>query len=74
MKAQILRGSKSEIAETVVRINGEIQEVIVFIDEPSDHVVMPSEGDIFAEMESFTVRVGAVDYSRDSLYTPLEGE
>jgi len=74
MKAQVLRGSKSEIAESFVRIDGEIHEVIVFIEDPSDSVPTSSQEDIFAEMEEFTVRAAGVDYSRDALYTPMEGE
>ena len=33
-----------------------------------------TEADIFAEMEPFTVKVGGADYSRQSLYTRMEGE
>ena len=74
MKAQVLTGSKSEIAQTVARIDGEIREAIVFIDEPSDANPAPSEEDIFAEMEPFTVKAGIVDDSRESLYARMEGE
>jgi hypothetical protein len=72
MKAQILTGSKSEIAESVARINGVVREAIVFVEEPADSSML--EEDIFAEMEPFTVRIGKVDDSRESLYTCLEGE
>ena len=74
MKAHILTGSKSEIAEFVTRLQGEIREAIVFIEEPSDSIPPASEEDIFAEMEPFTVKVGSADDSRESLYTRLEGE
>ena len=74
MKTQIVTGSKSEIAETVVRIEGEIREVIVFVEEPSDLINGSLDQDIFAEMEPFTVKAGGADYSRQSLYTPMEGE
>lgn len=74
MKAHVLTGSKSEIAETVVRLEGRIHEVIVFVEEPSDSIPEPSDEDIFAEMEAFTVKAGGVDYSRQSLYTRMEGE
>ena len=74
MKAQVLTGSKSEIAETVVRIDGVIHEVIVFVEEPSDSIPAPSAEDIFAEMEPFTVRVSGADDSRESLYTRIEDE
>jgi hypothetical protein len=71
MKAHVLTGTKREIAETVARLEGEIREVIVFVDEPSDSI---PEEDIFAEMEPFTVKVGGADCSRESLYTRMEGE
>ncbi len=34
MKTEVLRGSKQEIAESVVRISGEVREAIVFVEEP----------------------------------------
>jgi hypothetical protein len=67
MKAHILTGSKSEIAEFVERLQGEIREAIVLIP-------LTSEEDIFAEMEPFTVKEGGVDCSRGSLYTRMESE
>jgi len=74
MRAQVLKGSKGEIAESVVQIDGVIREVILFVEEPSDSVLDPSEEDIFAEMEPFMVRVNGADYSRQSLYTRMEDE
>ena len=74
MKAHVLTGSKSEIAETVVRIDGVIHEVIVFVEEPSDSIPALSAEDIFAEMEPFTVKVGYADDSREAIYTRMEGE
>jgi len=74
MKAHVLTGSKTEIAETVARIDGVVREVIVFVEEPSDSKPEPSEEDFFAEMEPFMVRVGCADDSRESLYTRMEGE
>jgi hypothetical protein len=74
MKAQILRGSKQEIAETVARMVGEVREAIVFIEEPTDVAVGAGREDIFAEMEPFTVRVGDADCSREALYSRIEGE
>ena len=71
MKAQVLTGTKQEIAETVARIEGEVREVIVYIEEPSDSSSGLSEEDIFAEMEPFTVKVGGADYSREALYTRI---
>jgi hypothetical protein len=74
MKAHVLTGSKSEIADTFGRIDGVIREVIVFVEEPSDLIPEVSEDDIFAGMEPFTVRVGGADDSRESLYAGMEGE
>ncbi len=74
MKAQILTGSKHEIAETVVHISGEVREAIIFVEEPSDRAAEASGEDIFAEMEPFTVNAGGADYSREALYGRMEGE
>jgi hypothetical protein len=74
MKTHILTGSKREIAESVVRIDGEIREAIVFVREPSDSISVPFEEDIFAEMEPFMVKAGGADYSRQSLYTRMVDE
>jgi hypothetical protein len=74
MKAHVLTGSKTEIAETVARIDGVIREVIVFIEEPSDAIPAPTEEDIFAEMDPFMVKAGGADYSRESIYKRMEGE
>lgn len=74
MKAQVLTGTKSEIAETVARIDGDVHEAIVFVEEPCDAKGSPLEEDIFAEMEPFTVKAGGADYSRQALYTRREGE
>ena len=73
MKTQVLRGTKQEIAEGVAKIEGDIDEVIVLVREPSD-TIAPGE-DIFAEMEPFTVKVGEhVDYSREAIYPRMPGE
>jgi|GEM_PF-940914 len=65
MKAQVLRGSKQEIADTVVRLDGDVREAIVFVEEPADQTLPAAAAeDIFTEMEPFTVRVGGADYSR----------
>jgi hypothetical protein len=74
MKAHVLTGSKSEIAEQVVRIDGAIREVIVLVEEPAPATPVLSEDEFFAEMEPFMVKVGGADYSRESIYTRMEGE
>jgi hypothetical protein len=73
MNVQVLRGSKQEIAEGVARIPGEVREAIVFIEGPADAPPRPGE-DIFAEMDPFVANAGGADYSRDTLYSRLEGE
>jgi hypothetical protein len=73
MKAHVLTGSKSEIAEQLMRIDGEVREAIVFVDEPAPSIPESVE-DMFAEMEPYTVKVGGADYSRESIYTRMEGE
>jgi len=50
MKAQVLRGTKEQIAETVARISGEVREAVVFVEEPSDATPRALGQDIFAEM------------------------
>ncbi len=73
MSPQVLRGSKQEIAEQIAQIPGEVREVIVFLEEPSEGLGSAGD-DVFAEMEPFTVRTGCADYSRESLYSRMEGE
>lgn len=71
MKARLLKGSKQEIAEQLIRLDGEVNEALIFIDEP----FMPnSQQDIFTEMEPFMVHQPDVDDSRDAIYSRLEGE
>ncbi len=76
MKTHILSGSKSEIVESVARIDGVIREVIVFVEEPADVTPPPTETveDMFAEMEPYMVKAEYVDDSREAIYTRMEGE
>ena len=80
MTARVLTGSKQEIAQKVASLEGEVREAIVFIEEPADAPppadanCAPGAGDIFAEMDPYTVHVGDVDDSRESLYTRQAGE
>jgi hypothetical protein len=73
MIAQILRGSKREIAENVARIPGEVREAIVFVEEPLG-LAEASPQEIFASMEPFATHAGGADYSREALYNRMEGE
>jgi hypothetical protein len=74
MKVQVLKGSKQQIAQSVAEIPGQVLEVVVFVEDPSDTGSAEASEDMFAEMEPFTVKAGDVDYSRDSLYSRQEGE
>lgn len=78
MKTIVLKGSKAEIADALARIEGDIRDVIVFFEEPADSMPLLTETveDMFAEMEPYMVNedVGDVDYSRESIYTRMEGE
>src|SRR5690606_32690870 len=81
MEPRVLRGTKREIAENLSRIDGEVREVIVFVEPPANgsangRSTNGSAGghDIFAEMDAYTVRRGNVDDSRASIYERKEGE
>jgi len=77
MKAHILKGSKQEIAESLVRIDGEVREAIVFEEDAAPEspvATADSAADVFAEMASYMVDVADVDDSRATLYSRLEGE
>ncbi len=72
MTARVLTGSKQEIAEKVTRIEGEVREVIVFVEDP--RTASGPAADIFAEMDALTVRQAVVDDSREAIYRRAEGE
>jgi hypothetical protein len=76
MKTHVLKGSKQEIAEKLVRISGEVREAIVFEEEPVP--AQPARGsaaeDIFAEMRAYMVDVQDIDDSREAIYTRMDGE
>ena len=75
MKTHVLRGSKQEIAESLVRIGGEVCEAIVFDEEPATLAAAPHEtDDVFAEMGPFMVDAPHVDDSREAVYTRMDGE
>jgi hypothetical protein len=73
MIAQILKGSKREIAESVARIPGEVREAIVFVEEPLD-LTEASPQELFALMEPFAAHAGGADYAREALYSRMEDE
>lgn len=73
--AHFLTGSKTQIAERLAALPGDVHEVIAFVDEPNG---TPTENvtasDIFAEMTSHMVDSTAMDDSRNAIYTPTDGE
>ena len=74
MKAHVLRGSKQQIAEGVARMNGEVREAIVFVEEPLEKKPEITKGNMFSEMDSHIVNVKDVDDSRESIYRRTDGE
>ena len=77
MIAHILKGSKQEIAESLVRISGVVREAIVFEEDPKPAAPIATPlatEDIFAEMGPFMVDAQDVDDSREGVYTRMEGE
>ena len=71
MKTHVLTGSKSEIAESIMKIDGKIHDVIVFIEEPSKTIPGQPEEDMFAEMEPFMVQAGGGRLlTRSAVYPP----
>lgn len=72
MTARIITGSKQEIADEVARLDGQVREAIVFVDEPA--AALPPATDTFAEMEPFTVHQNSVDDSREAVYRRGAGE
>jgi hypothetical protein len=69
MKTHILTGSKQEIGEGLLRINGEVHEAIVFVEEQPVPAAAPIEAEnIFAEMMPYMVDVQHVDESREAAY------
>ena len=76
MKTHVLTGSKQEIADSLVRISGDVREAIVFETEPAPAAEASPNGteDVFAEMGPFMVDAQDVDDSREAVYTRTAGE
>jgi hypothetical protein len=75
MKAHVLKGSKHEIAESLARIDGEVREAIVFVDNPAPaaHAAGTSDADdIFAEMRPFMVEAPDVYDSVQPVIVPIQ--
>lgn len=77
MSPIILRGTKHEIAASLVSLPGEVSEAIVFVTdplEPSAQVPATAE-ELFAEMRPDEVTTDDyVDDSREAIYTRQAGE
>ena len=72
MKTHVLKGSKQEIDDGLVRIRGEVREAIVFEAEPvpaEPEASLNGTEDVFAEMGPFMVDAQDVDDSREAVYT-----
>jgi hypothetical protein len=74
MKTHVLTGTKQEIADKVARLEGDVRQAIVFVDEPADVPAIRPGEDIFAEMVPHMVQVGGCDDSREAIYSRMEGE
>ena len=74
IKVRTITGSKEEIAREITGMADDVVEAIVFVNEADANGTAQPVEDIFAEMEPYTVHVGDVDYSRESIYAPPEGE
>lgn len=79
MTIHVLKGSKQEIADTLVRFGGDVREAIVFVDEPdtpqSPNAAAANAADaLFDEMRPFMVDAADLDDSRDAICTRGPGE
>ena len=78
MTARVLTGSKQQIAEQVVRLEGDVREAIVFIEEPAVIGAPPpvpaTVEEMFKEMEPYESHATDVDDSREAIYTRKPGE
>jgi hypothetical protein len=72
MKAHVLTGTRADIAERLAKLDGEIREVIVLIEEmqksPAPAPLPESAEDMFAEMAPYMSDAIDVDYSRAAMY------
>ena len=73
MNVKVLTGSKKEIAETFARIDGEIREVIVFVEEQPESSQQPPDEDSPPKW-SRSLLSGGRRIIREMLYTRMEGE
>ncbi|HXU30005.1 MAG TPA: hypothetical protein VN851_05455 [Thermoanaerobaculia bacterium] len=75
MQTHVLRGTKQQIAENLVRMPGDVREAVVFVEEPASAEARKPKGeDIFAEMLPYMVDVKDLDDARETVYTRGEVE
>jgi hypothetical protein len=75
MKTHVLTGTRTEIVQGLARIAGEVREAIVFVDDSTAANGPPAQvEDIFAEMQPYMVDVVDFDDSRETIYSPTDGE
>jgi hypothetical protein len=78
MTARVLTGSKSQIAQQLTSIEGEVRQVVVLIDDVPAAPELPVPAtveELFKEMEPYMVHGGGhVDYSREGIYSRKPGE
>jgi hypothetical protein len=77
MKTHVLKGSKQEIVDRLIRISGDVREAIVFEEEPAAARAAEANAteNIFAEMQPYEAQGDTeVDDSREAIYTRLDGE
>jgi hypothetical protein len=73
MTIHVLKGSKQEIAETLIRFGGDVREAIVFVDEPPtagpNGATASGPDAMFDEMQPFMVDAHDLDDSREAIYS-----
>jgi hypothetical protein len=78
MTATVLQGSKQEIVDRIMQMPGNVREVIVVVEEPAPAPALPAPGEDFladlAKMEPYMSDATDVDWSREAIYTRMEGE
>jgi hypothetical protein len=73
-----IRGTKTQIAEQIRHIQGEIVKAFLLVEDPAPPDTTPlTEAELKkfrADMEADTVAVDHVDDSREAMYTRMPGE
>lgn len=81
MPQYLLKGTKAQLVEQINQLPGETLEAIVYVvesgatDDTAKAVPFDPNEDMFAEMDAYMSEAGGeVDYSREAIYTRMEGE